>query len=136
MAKAKRSVFSSAPASTSHKRRATFDERQAKRQKAEEHDPLDAFDLVTQKHKRDSIRDDLTREETAAKGGRARSSVEPEDAAKDRLRRMIAGDEAGVVEDENDEEIDSDDGEEGGDDLATWSGVFLGRRKPATVSGS
>lgn len=105
-------------------------------------DPLDAFDLITQKHKRSDISTELSRDEAGTgkgrgggkRGGEDGEEEEGDDAVRERIRKMIAsGDLEGVVEDEDDEEVESDGAwEEMGDEQMGWGGAFMtrtGRKK-------
>lgn len=142
----KRAVFSSSstkPArstSTSTSKKANnvsgFAHRQSLKDPSLSLDPLDAFDLITQKHKRSDIKTDLTRDEAGTGKGRGGGGgrkgeddeEEGEDAVRERIRKMISGEEGGVVEDEDDEEVDSDGAwEEMGDDQMSWGGAFVTR---------
>ena len=153
----KRAVFSSsstkparAGASTGSSKKANnvsgYEHRQSKKDPSLSLDPLDAFDLITQKHKRSDIQTDLTRDEAGTGKGRGgggpkKGGEEDEeddgDAVRERIRQMIAsGESMGVVEDEDDEEVDSDGAwEEMGDEQMSWGGAFVertGRGKKGT----
>lgn len=144
----KRSVFSSGstssrPNSSGGSKKANnvsgFAHRQAKKNPQLDENPLEVFDLVTQKHKRSDIDTALSRDEAGTGKGRASRPKDDDDMDEDnidevreRIRKMVNGQDVGVVEDDDDEEVDSDDAwEEGGDDQNTWGGAFLTNTKRA-----
>ena len=154
----KRAVFSSSstkPArstATSTSKKANnisgFAHRQSLKDPSLSLDPLDAFDLITQKHKRSDITTELSRDEAGTGKGRGgggggkrgggddEDEEEGEDAVRERIRKMISGEGDGVVEDDDDEEVDSDGAwEEMGEDQIGWGGAFMtrtGRKKGST----
>jgi hypothetical protein len=117
-----------------------FAHRQAQRNPQLDENPLEVFDLVTQKHKRSNVDSALSRDEAGTGKGRAsRPKDEDEmggeedvDEVRERIRKLVNGEEVGLVEDDDDEEVESDDAwEEGGHDQNSWGGAFLTNTKKA-----
>jgi hypothetical protein len=118
-----------------------FAHRQSKRNALLDEDPLEVFDLVTQKHKRDNVRSELSRDEAGTgKGRRDGGDRDDDDDPNDddvraRIQRMVAGQEVGVVEEDDDEDIESDEAwEEMGEDQNTWGGAFMSKLQGGKVS--
>ncbi|CED84154.1 Uncharacterized conserved protein [Phaffia rhodozyma] len=130
-----RAVFSASSASTSKpksggggsaasKAEAGYAARQARRNPHADADPLEVFDYAQMKHKRSNVESDLTLDEAGS--GRAQraqrrdevdeddeNAEDDEEAMKERIRKFVSGEGKGVVDDEDDEEIESDDAFEG-----------------------